>query len=131
MARGVRGGGARRRLFAGNVASRVEQDVPTFATPAPSIASARSLPAWSTNLGARIVRSARTYVADAGLLAHLLGASAETFRHDLAGDVVGRLLETFAVDELVRQSAWSTTAVGDRLVRGAVFYTGTATDAAA
>lgn len=69
------------------------------------------LPAWSTNLGARVTRSPLLHVADTGLLAHLLGADAEAVLSDLTGELAGRLVEALAVSEILRQSRWATTAV--------------------
>jgi predicted AAA+ superfamily ATPase len=63
------------------------------------------LPAWSSNLGKRLVKSPKIHVADSGLAAHLCGADAER----LAGDstLAGRLLESFVAGELLKQSSWT------------------------
>jgi uncharacterized protein len=71
----------------------------------------RLLPAWSTNLGARITKAPRAYLADAGFHAHLLGATKEVFLNDLAGDLAGRLVETLVVNEVLRQAAWADTPI--------------------
>jgi len=59
------------------------------------------LPAWSANLGKRLVKAPKVHLIDAGLTAHLRGHT------DLAAlsmsPQVGALLETFAVQELRRQ----------------------------
>ena len=62
------------------------------------------LPAWSGNLGHRIVKSPRVHIADTGLHCHLTGidAAALSENHQTAGPV----LETFVVNELVRQRGW-------------------------
>jgi len=71
----------------------------------------RLVPAWSTNLGARVTRTARVYVADSGMLASLLGADEHVFLRDQTGQFAGPLLETFVVNELLRQAGWASTAV--------------------
>jgi uncharacterized protein len=60
--------------------------------------------AWSTNLLSRIVKTPKTYVADSGLLCHLVGADAERVVED--GAVAGMAFETFVAIELRRQIAW-------------------------
>ncbi len=54
------------------------------------------LPAWSTNLGKRLVRSPKMHLVDTGLAAHLLGV-------DEDGPITGGLLESFVTAELTRQ----------------------------
>jgi hypothetical protein len=71
----------------------------------------RTVPAWSTNLGARITRTPRVYLSDSGLLAHVLGADADVFTTDLVGEIAGPLIETLVVNEICRQAAWATTRV--------------------
>lgn len=68
------------------------------------------LPAWSGNLGKRLVKAPKLLLADAGLAAHLSGLEAER----LSGDVglVGPLLENFVAMELRKQIAWSRTQPG-------------------
>jgi predicted AAA+ superfamily ATPase len=63
------------------------------------------LPAWSSNLGKRLVKSPKIMLNDTGLLTHLLGADSRR----LAGDrtLAGHLLENFAFLELTKQSSWS------------------------
>jgi predicted AAA+ superfamily ATPase len=63
------------------------------------------LPAWSGNLGQRVIRSPKVYLNDTGLLTHLLGLTAERFLLD-AGPI-GGALENFVLMELKEQSAWS------------------------
>jgi len=69
----------------------------------------RLLPAWSTNLGARVTRAPRAYMADAGLHAHILGADQDTFLSDLTGALVGQLVETLVMNEVLRQASWAVT----------------------
>lgn len=63
------------------------------------------LPAWSNSMDEQAVRSPRQSFSDSGLLAHLLGASTPSSR---AGpDALGPVLETFVLNEVRKQSAWS------------------------
>jgi predicted AAA+ superfamily ATPase len=63
------------------------------------------VPAWSTNRTSRALHSPKFYVADSGLLAHLLGASATSLAEP--GAAAGAVLETFVAMELRRQLSWS------------------------
>lgn len=63
------------------------------------------LPAWSTNISKRLVRSPKIHLLDSGLTAHLRGESD-------AADLIrspsfGPLLETFVLQELRKQLSWS------------------------
>jgi uncharacterized protein len=64
------------------------------------------LPAWSGNLGKRLVKTSKLVMSDTGLMAHLLGANKERLA---AGGGIGPLLENLAVMELVKQISWSST----------------------
>ncbi len=63
------------------------------------------LPAWSPNLGKRLVKAPKLHLVDTGLACHLIGADARR----LAGDrgLLGRMLETFVVGELRKQVSWA------------------------
>ena len=64
----------------------------------------RPLPAWSTNLGKRLVKSPKIHLLDTGLAAHLRGTGdAKTL--SISPDI-GPLLESFAVQEIRKQLAW-------------------------
>ena len=65
------------------------------------------LPAWSSNLGKRLVRSPKLLLCDTGLISSLQGLSAERLASDPV--FVGPLLENFVAMELQKQSAWSLT----------------------
>ena len=65
------------------------------------------LPAWKSNLGHRIVKSAKMHIADPGLGAHLIGADETRITNDT--QLAGRLLETLVVCELRRQAGWAAT----------------------
>jgi uncharacterized protein len=60
--------------------------------------------AWSSNLLSRAVKAPKAYVADSGLLCHLVGADADRIAAD--GAVAGMAFETFVAMELRRQIAW-------------------------
>ena len=63
------------------------------------------LPAWSGNLGQRIVKSPRVHIADTALHCHLTGIDAAALTEN--PQAAGRVLETFVVNELVRQRGWA------------------------
>lgn len=63
------------------------------------------VPAWSRNLGTRLVKAPKVHLVDAGLAAFLLGADAARLSADTA--LLGRLLESFVVGELRKQQSWS------------------------
>ena len=66
---------------------------------------AKFLPAWSQNLGRRLVKTPKTYLIDTGLLSFLMGINVERLLGDpiLAGGVV----ENFVVEEIIKQITWS------------------------
>ena len=78
---------------------------------------AQLLRPWSRNVGKRVIQAPKVYLNDSGLLAHLLGATAERAKTD--GNLAGMLLENFAVMEVRKQTTWSE-------VRAEVFYWRTA-----
>jgi len=69
----------------------------------------QSLPAWSGNLGRRLVKAPKLLFGDTGLLAHLLGVTEERVRREPG--VLGPLLENFVANELRRHAGWSHTRV--------------------
>ena len=64
----------------------------------------RLIPAWSTNLSAKVVRRPKLVLADVGLAAHLLGVAGAALEQ---GAALGPLLETLVATELIRQLTWS------------------------
>jgi uncharacterized protein len=60
-----------------------------------------TVPAWSTNLSAKIAKTPKAYVTDGGLAAHLLRVTPEALRNP-GHPALGGLVETFAVAELVK-----------------------------
>jgi predicted AAA+ superfamily ATPase len=65
------------------------------------------LPAWSSNLGKRLVRSPKLLLCDTGLISSLQGLNAGRLASDPV--LVGPLLENFVAMELQKQSTWSET----------------------
>lgn len=63
------------------------------------------LPAWSRNLGQRLVKAPKLHVVDTGLACHLIGADARRLNEDR--HLLGRVLETFVVGELRKQVSWT------------------------
>lgn len=63
------------------------------------------LPAWSPNVGRRLVKAPKLHLVDTGLACHLIGADARR----LAGDpaLCGRILESYVVGELQKQISWT------------------------
>lgn len=58
------------------------------------------LPAWHVNLGHRVVRSPKLYLADTGMLCSLIGVDADRLGSD--GAIAGSVFETFVVNEVIR-----------------------------
>ena len=63
------------------------------------------LPAWSPNLGKRLVKAAKLHLVDTGLACHLVGTDARRLGEDRS--LSGRMLETFVVGELRKQLSWT------------------------
>lgn len=68
-----------------------------------------SLESWSTNFTTRVIKSSKTFLVDSGLLAQLLGVSAERALEE--PDLMGSIMENFVVTELKKQASWSNTEV--------------------
>src|SRR5664280_1713446 len=67
----------------------------------------RGLPAWTANLGTRLMKSPKVMVGDTGLLCYLLGLDVERLKKDAL--MTGAVLEAFVGNELIKQIAWSET----------------------
>lgn len=63
------------------------------------------VPAWATNLSAKVVRKPKLVMVDAGLAAHLLRQDPKSLRRPDAP--LGPLMETFVLGELRRQLSWA------------------------
>ena len=66
------------------------------------------LPAWSTNLTAKVVRHPKAYLVDSGLAARLVGATPAALASAMH-PALGPLVETFVVGEVARQQTWAET----------------------
>ena len=69
----------------------------------------RRLPAWSVNLGKRLVKAPKLHVADSGIACHLMGADGTRFQQDPS--LLGRVVESFVAGELLKQASWNDTPV--------------------
>ena len=65
----------------------------------------QTLPAWSGNIGKRLVKAGKIMLTDTGLLCHLMGIDEARLGHD--SYLFGQLLENFVFTELKKQSTWS------------------------
>lgn len=63
------------------------------------------LPAWRPGLGARERHAPKAYLVDSGLLAYLLGADERRIARD--DQITGKVLENFAVTELLKHTSWA------------------------
>lgn len=60
---------------------------------------------WSANLSKRLIKTPKIYLADTGLLAYLVGADDKRLKDD--GSLMGRIMETFVLNELMKLNTWS------------------------
>lgn len=67
----------------------------------------REIPAWSGNIGKRLIKAPKLLLTDTGLLASLIGI--DELRIDAEPNLTGMLLETFVANELLKQISWSDT----------------------
>lgn len=65
----------------------------------------QELPAWSTNLGKRLVKSPKLFMVDTGLTCALLGLDAAGLKQ--GGEVTGRVFENFVALEVFKHASWS------------------------
>jgi predicted AAA+ superfamily ATPase len=65
----------------------------------------QEVPAWSSNLGKRLVKAPKLFMVDTGLACHLLGIDEERFRQ--GGEIAGRIFENFVAMELFKHASWS------------------------
>lgn len=66
----------------------------------------RRVPAWSRNIGQRLIKRPKIWLPDSGLVAQLCGYDANRFE-DLEDPFAGALFENFVAAELVKQAAWA------------------------
>lgn len=62
---------------------------------------------WARNLGKRVILTPKVYLNDTGLLAYLLGMTAEHLKTEM--NLAGSFFENLVVMELLKQAAWSET----------------------
>jgi uncharacterized protein len=67
----------------------------------------RLVPAWSRNLSKRLIKTPKLYLTDTGLMLYLLGADEQRLKSD--GDILGKAVETFVLNELSKLASWSKT----------------------
>ncbi|MFZ1983352.1 MAG: ATP-binding protein [Desulfatitalea sp.] len=65
----------------------------------------QELPAWSANLGKRLVKAPKLFLVDTGLACHLLALDEKRLK--AGGEIVGRIFENFVVLELFKQLSWA------------------------
>ncbi len=65
----------------------------------------QTVPAWSSNLSKRLVKTPKVYLNDTGLLAHLLGVDDGRLHEEPR--ILGSLLENFVALELCKQVGWA------------------------
>lgn len=63
------------------------------------------LPAWSNNRGKRLVKSPKLYLNDTGVLSYLLGLNLQGMQNNQKS--WGKLVETYVINELLKQATWS------------------------
>lgn len=66
----------------------------------------RRVPAWSRNIGQRVIKAPKLWLPDSGLAAHLVGYSTKRFE-DLEDSYAGALFENFVAGELAKQITWA------------------------
>ena len=68
------------------------------------------IPAWSGNIGKRLLKAPKLILADPGLTAYLLGADGDRLAAERTP--YGGLVESFVATELLKQATWSRTRPG-------------------
>jgi predicted AAA+ superfamily ATPase len=70
----------------------------------------RRAPAWSRNLGQRLIKAPKLWIPDSGLACQLVGYDEDRFVTD-ESPLAGALFENFVAAELSKQATWSHAAV--------------------
>jgi uncharacterized protein len=70
----------------------------------------QALPAWSSNLGKRLVKAPKLFMVDTGLACHRVGIDEEGLWQ--GGEIAGRVFENLVVLELFKHASWSDESVG-------------------
>lgn len=66
----------------------------------------RRVPAWSRNIGQRLIKTPKLWLPDSGLAAHLVSYSSKRFE-DLEDSFAGALFENFVAGEIAKQITWA------------------------
>jgi uncharacterized protein len=66
----------------------------------------RRAPAWTRNIGQRLIKAPKLWLPDSGLVAQLTGYSAKRFE-DLEDPFAGAQFENFVAAELAKQATWA------------------------
>lgn len=67
------------------------------------------LPAWSGNIGKRLIKTPKIFLNDTGLLGSLSGLNTDRLKRN--PDLSGTLLENYVMQELSKQQGWSRTSI--------------------
>lgn len=70
----------------------------------------RRAPAWSRNVGQRLIKAPKIWLPDSGLAAHLVGFDELRFERDDT-TLAGALFENFIASEIAKQASWCDTDV--------------------
>ncbi len=65
----------------------------------------RRAPAWSRNVGQRLIKAPKVWLPDSGLAAHLVGCDERRFATDDT-PLAGALFENFVASEVAKQATW-------------------------
>jgi predicted AAA+ superfamily ATPase len=93
-----------------NIGNKIELDKKTvqrYTRLLETVFLVRRIGGWRPGIGSREVQTAKVFITDSGLLAHLLGANAKRAADD--EQVVGKLYENFVAMEIARQLDWAET----------------------
>lgn len=64
----------------------------------------RMLPAWSTNLGKRLIKSPKLHLIDTGMICSICGITSDDWLTE--ADLFGHLIESYTVQQIIAQLAW-------------------------
>ena len=67
----------------------------------------QQIPPWSGNLSKRLIKTPKIYLTDTGLMTYLVGADERRLKTD--GSLLGKITETFVLNELMKLNTWSKT----------------------
>ena len=64
----------------------------------------RLLPAWSPNLGKRLIKSPKLHLLDSGMISALCNLTPEQWLHE--ADLFGHIIESYTVQQIIAQFSW-------------------------